>query len=370
MHITIIGCGQLARMMALEGWHLGLTFSFLAKPGENRSCVEGLGDIVESRPALSGYRLFEALGKPAVVTVEREHVDIGMLQDLAAFCEVNPAPDAIQICQHRGREKNFVNALGISTAPYRLINSAAGLTAAVEALGLPVIVKSCEEGYDGRGQWKIDNAQALDALLRENTMAGDFIVEGLVAFEKETSIVAVRSSKGECGFYPLAENEHRNGVLVSSIAPAELPMPSLSAEAREIARTIIEKMKYAGVLSIEFFVLNGRLLVNELAPRVHNSGHWTQAAGICSQFENHLRGIAGITLGATEPMIHAGMVNVFGQKPDKNWLVDSNVQLHDYNKTPRPNRKLGHLNVWSTDHQKLVTQISKLKCAIYGQAVQ
>ncbi|OQX34304.1 MAG: 5-(carboxyamino)imidazole ribonucleotide synthase [Oceanospirillales bacterium LUC14_002_19_P2] len=366
MHIAMIGCGQLARMMAFEGWHLGLTFSFLADPGENRSCVEGLGNIVELTPELTGRKLFEALGEPAVVTVEREHVDVKMLKDLASFCEVNPNPDAIEICQHRGREKNFVNALGVPTAPYRLINSAASLKAAIEAMGLPVIVKSCEEGYDGRGQWKIDNTQELDALLLENTMEGDFIVEGFVAFEKEASIVAMRSSKGECAFYPLAENEHRNGILISSIAPAELPSPSLSAEARKIAQTIIEEMEYVGVLSIEFFVMNDKLLVNELAPRVHNSGHWTQAAGICSQFENHLRSIAGIMLGATEPTTHVGMVNVLGQKLNTNWLVDSNVQLNDYNKTPRPNRKVGHLNVWNTDRQKLIDQISELKCAIYG----
>jgi len=366
MHIAIIGCGQLARMMALDGWRLGLTFSFLADPGENRSCVEGLGSIIEYTPNLEGEALFKALGNPDVVTVEREHVNTDMLNALTPFCSVHPNPNAVSVSQHRGREKNFLSSLGIPTAPYRLANTEESLRAGIQELGLPVLVKSCEEGYDGRGQWRINSAEQLEAMLAENDINRDLIIEGFVSFEKEVSIISARSASGQCAFYPLTENQHQNGILVSSIAPAESNASALSHEATDIALKIIETLDYVGVLSIEFFVVDNHLLVNELAPRVHNSGHWTQAAGIGCQFENHVRSIIDMPPGSTSPTTNVGMVNVLGHKMNRDWATQSNVQFHDYNKAPRPNRKLGHLNVWNTDRQQLVEQIETLKSTVYG----
>ena len=366
MHIAIIGCGQLARMMALEGWRMGFSFSFLAEPGEGVNCVKGLGDIVEREDSMVAEQLYKALGEPDFVTVEREHVDTKLLNSLTPFCQVNPNTKSIEVCQHRGREKNFLNNLGIGTAPFCLANSAESLKAAVEKIGLPVIVKTCGEGYDGKGQWKIDDTDEFNQLLAELNDYNDWIVEKVINFEKEVSIIAARSSNGECSFYPITENDHKDGILVSSIAPAELSSDALSTEATEAATKILEELDYIGVLSIEFFVVGDKLLVNEMAPRVHNSGHWTQAGGICSQFENHVRSISGMSLGSTTPTSNTGMVNLLGKIVDKHEAIKSNMQLHDYNKAAQPKRKMGHINLWGPDRQQLTNQINDLKQSIYG----
>ena len=366
MHIAIIGCGQLARMMALEGLRMGFSFSFLAEPGEGRNCVNGLGSIVENKENLTAEELFKALGEPDVVTVEREHVDTPLLESLTPFSKVSPNTKSIEACQHRGREKNFLNSLGIGTAPFCLADSAESLKTAVQEVGLPVIVKTCGEGYDGKGQWKIDDEKEFKNLLAELNDYNDWIVEKVINFEKEVSIIAARSSNGECSFYPITENDHQGGILVSSIAPAELSSDALSQEATQAAAKILEELDYIGVLSIEFFVVGDKLLVNEMAPRVHNSGHWTQAGGICSQFENHLRCITGMTPGSTTPISNTGMVNLLGKIVDKHEAIESNMQLHDYNKAAQPKRKMGHINIWNTDRQALINKINTLKDTLYG----
>ncbi|WP_370978085.1 5-(carboxyamino)imidazole ribonucleotide synthase [Agaribacterium sp. ZY112] len=366
MHIAIIGCGQLARMMALDGWRMGLSFSFLANPGESRVCVDGLGSIVELEQGLDGEALFNALGQPEVVTVEREHVDTVLLASLADFCRVCPNPKAIEVSQHRGREKSFVNSLGIETAPFELANSLESLKAAVAKVGLPVIIKTCGEGYDGKGQWKIDSAAEFEANLAEIDISKELIVEKVIRFEKEVSVISVRSVNGETAVYPITENEHHEGILVKSIAPAELTCDVLSAEAKRAATLILEALDYVGVLSIEFFVVGDKLLVNELAPRVHNSGHWTQAGDVCSQFENHLRGICDMVLGATEPSMNVAMVNLLGFDVKTDLLTASNMQLHSYNKTAQPKRKVGHLNLWGQDREKLCAQVEQVSKALYS----
>lgn len=361
MHVTIVGCGQLARMLALAGWRIGFTFSFLSTPGENTQCVEGLGDIIELTPEMDGETLFHALGQPLVVTVEKEHVDTGILKKLQPFCAVYPKPDAIEISQHRGREKNFLNSIGIPTAPYRLTDSKESIEKAVADLGFPVLIKSCQEGYDGHGQWKIKNSNQLNDFLCGKQTNQELVVEGMVLFEQEVSLIAARSPDGRCALYPITENQHSNGILVSSIAPAELTSPSLVLNAKQYALTILDELDYVGVLSIEFFVIADQLLVNEIAPRVHNSGHWTQSAGICSQFENHLRSISKMKLGETEPSTYAGMVNLLGHHVNNDLLNKGNIELHQYNKSLRPNRKVGHINLWGVDRQRLIEQITDIK---------
>ncbi|MGB0732876.1 MAG: 5-(carboxyamino)imidazole ribonucleotide synthase [Pontibacterium sp.] len=365
MHVAIVGSGQLARMMALSGWEMGVTFAFLAEPTEGTACVEGLGSIVTRTPELSGQALYEALGKPDVVTVEREHVDTDLLSTLLPHCNVHPNPSAISITKHRCREKDFVSSLGIKTAPYRPANGKESLEAGIRAMGLPVIVKSSEDGYDGRGQWKLDNEADVVAFLQEDNLDRDFVIEGLVAFSREVSIITTRSASGECASYPLTENDHQNGILITSLAPADADESPLLAEASRIAETMIEALDYVGILSVELFVVGDELVVNELAPRVHNSGHWTQAAGISSQFENHVRAILDFKLGNTAPKGHTAMVNVLGLSLDKAWLTEGNVQLHDYNKEPRPGRKVGHLNLHADDREALIEQMNALRARIY-----
>jgi len=364
MHVAIVGCGQLARMMALAGWPMGHRFTFLADPGEGTVCVEGLGNIVQLTTELTGETLYTALGKPDVVTVEREHVNVALLDTLESHCLVHPAPEAIKYCQHRGREKTFLNSLGIQTAPFYIANTADELEAGVHALGFPVFVKTCEEGYDGYGQWVLRTDADLNKLLEEADNLPEVVIEGRINFDREVSLIAARNASGECVFYPLTENLHRNGILWSSLAPAEAP-EAMHVKARDIADKVLNALEYVGVIAIEMFQSGDELVVNELAPRVHNSGHWTQGAGICSQFENHLRAICNFGLGITHNSQHAGMVNLLGIEAPKSILSKSNVQHHVYNKSLRPGRKVGHLNLVSDDRIALEAQLEAIRQQLY-----
>ncbi|PIE20706.1 MAG: 5-(carboxyamino)imidazole ribonucleotide synthase [Neptuniibacter caesariensis] len=364
MHVAIVGCGQLARMMALAGWPMGHRFTFLADPGESFICVEGLGRVVELEPELNGRALYEALGKPDVVTVEREHVNAARLSTLKPYCAVHPDPEAIKYCQHRGREKTFLNSLGIQTAPFHVANNAEALFAGVKALGFPVFVKTCEEGYDGYGQWVLKCDEDLNKLLAEADSLPEVVIEGRIEFERELSLIAARNASGDCVFYPMTENHHRNGILWNSIAPAKAP-DTLHAKAKKIADKILNATEYVGVIAIEMFHSGDDLIVNELAPRVHNSGHWTQGAGICSQFENHIRAICDYGLGITISSQHAGMVNLLGIEAPKAIVSESNVQHHVYNKSLRPGRKVGHLNLVSADRAELEAQLQRICNSLY-----
>lgn len=367
MHVAIVGCGQLARMMALAGWPMGYRFTFLASAGENTTCVEGLGTIVELDDSMTGDTLFKALGKPDVVTVEREHVDTALLKTITPHCPVYPQPEAIEVCQHRGREKTFLNNLGIPTAQFRTANTPEAVQSAIDDLGTPVLIKSSEEGYDGRGQWLIENQQQLTDLLNSDTVLPEVVIEGFVRFEREVSLIAARSPNGDVRCYPLAENSHSGGILLSSIAPAPQLTNEMTTQAKQIADTILGELNYVGVLAIELFVSGDQLIVNELAPRVHNSGHWTQAAGICTQFENHMRAITAVGLGNTEPTDHTAMVNLLGCEPSDDMVNMSNVQLHKYNKSLRPKRKVGHLNIRHNNLDALQQQVDKFVHDLYGE---
>lgn len=366
MRLAIIGGGQLARMLALDGWRLGIQFSFLVEPGENYSCVDGLGEIVELTEGLTADELFEALGKPDVLTVEKEHVDVDILNKLDRLCRVAPNADAVKVTQHRGREKNFLRSLGIHTAPYREANSKVSLASAIEEMGLPVLVKSSEEGYDGRGQWMLRNEDDLNRFLAEDGLDRDFVIEGLVNFDKECSMIAARSVDGDCAFYPLTDNIHQNGILLTSYADTENLNGALAQSANDIAKTILNKLNYVGILAIEFFIVGDQLVVNELAPRVHNSGHWSQATDVCSQFENHLRAVFNLPLGATKTSTNVAMVNLLGVTLDKSNALASNMQLHEYNKEPRPNRKIGHINLWHESRDALKQQVDELVANLYS----
>lgn len=366
MHVAFIGCGQLARMMALAGWPMSLTFSFVADPNENTSCVKGLGDIISKYDYPSAQELYQALGQPDVITVEREHVDCDLLDELAEFCHIHPNPSAIRIAQHRGREKNFLRQQGIATVDFDITSSKQEMLTTLASLRLPLLVKTCEEGYDGRGQWKLDNQQDIERMLDEAPLAQDLIIERLANFDREVSIVVARSANGDIATYPLAENLHSNGILITSIAPAADPQSALAQQAADIAKKTIQKLNYVGVLSIEFFEVDGALLVNELAPRVHNSGHWTQAAEVASQFENHLRAITGANLGQTHcDHGHYAMLNLLGVDVTQQQLTAENTQLHNYNKTIRPGRKVGHINIWGEDRTELKKQLEALRNQVY-----
>ena len=365
MRIAIAGCGQLARMLALAGWEIGHHFTFIADPGEGTDCVAGLGPVVARDDAPEPAALFEALGCPDVVTVEKEHVSVALLEGLAEYCLVAPSPDTIRICQHRGREKTALQNLGINTAPFQLVEHGAALIAAVEALGYPAFVKSCEQGYDGQNQWLLHDGAALETLAAQMDSLPPLVVEGAVHFDRELSIIAARSVSGDTVLYPLAENRHREGILLTSEVPAANISEETQAQANHIARTLLEQWSYVGVLSIELFDEGGALRVNELAPRVHNSGHWSQDAGVTSQFSNHIRVITNTRPGNTRPALYSGMVNLLGREPDAALLQAEDVNLHWYTKSVRSRRKVGHINVQARDRAHLQQRLAELEDSLY-----
>ena len=338
---------------------MGMRFSFLAQGQEETRCVQGLGPVVRRVPTHRAAQLYEALGKPDIITVEKESVDTQLLRALKYFCTVSPDPDAIEITQHRAREKAFVQSLGFDVAPFVHCDSVAELPAAIATLSYPVIVKACELGYDGQAQWRLNEAEDLAAFLSQQARLRDFVVEKKIAFDREISLIAARSSRGEFKAYPVTENTHQNGILSVSIAPAQALSDALEAHVHEMSKRLMEAMQYVGVLAIECFVVGEKILINELAPRVHNSGHWTQNGAATSQFENHLRAIGGLPLGETDLHGHAAMVNLLGHAPSQSSLLGADRHVHLYNKTPRAGRKMGHINLLNKNRRILEQCIRK-----------
>lgn len=361
MKIGIIGCGQLARMLALAGWPRGLSFSFLAGPQEDPAPVTGLGPIYRMSEGESAESIYEGLGRPEVITTEREQVDVALLRALKAFAPVYPEAHAVSVCQHRAREKQFINDQGIATAPWRPIDGNTDLIALGHQLGWPLFIKSCEDGYDGYNQWRLNGP---DTPLPEIPEGVECIAEGGVAFERELSLVAARASNGKVACYPLTENHHTGGILQHSLAPAPSLPEGLQAKAEEMARRLLEALNYVGVLTLELFLVDGELKINELAPRVHNSGHWTQSGALTCQFENHVRAIAGLPLGPTSAPQPSAMVNLLGVEPP-NPVICPDAKLHWYNKSVRPGRKVGHLNLTHSDPSQLHRQVEELVAVLY-----
>ena len=368
MRIGIVGCGQLARMMALAGWDLGMSFSFLAEPDESTNCVDGLGKIVTRRTEDSALSIFRALGEPDVLTIEREHVDADLLRQIKAYCPVYPDPDTLYACQDRLLEKQMLDSLGIPVAPYSAANTTLQVADAVSQRGFPVVIKKRRQGYDGKGQWRVnDQAELRDFC--SSVSAGDWLVESMVNFEYEVSFIAARAVSGELVLYPPTENHHERGILLSSLAPAEKLPPDLLHDGFEYLRLLLSELDYVGVLAVECFVTPTEILINELAPRVHNSGHWTLSGCATSQFENHLRAVAGMSLGATSSTGYQGMLNILGRydRSAARRTLSERSTLVDYNKSDKPGRKLAHINVLSDSRDELLREMNRLQDSIYPE---
>lgn len=344
MRIAIFGCGQLARMLALAGWPMGMRFSFVAEEAEDTRCVEGLGTIVRWQDSMSAQSIFKALGEPDVITVEKEAVNTALLQQLSHYCKIAPNPEILWIVQHRARQKKFLTEHNIPTAPYVEMHDKQQLLLAGESLGYPLIIKSCEQGYDGQQQWRIHNKTDARAFIDGAVEITHAIVEKMLDFTAEVSILAVRNTKGEVAVYAPSENRHRNGTLAVSIAPTEILHRKLRADLENILNALMRTWDYVGVLAVECFIVDEQIMVNELAPRVHNSGHWTQDGAVCSQFENHLRAISGQSLGSTASLGHCAMINLLGCKAPEELSSLPHAHLHWYDKTLREGRKMGHIN--------------------------
>ena len=357
MHIAIIGCGQLSRMLALAGIAMGFKFSFIADAQEDSRCVKGLGKVVQWQPNVSVSELYAELEQPNLVTAEKEQVAISLLHALQAHCPVHPNPQAFSACQHRHREKKLLDQLNIPCAPY--IYGPAG-DAGNAQIPLPKVVKSCSEGYDGNNQWVLRCQQDIDAF-SAHAKETNYIIEQWIPFDKEISQVSARGANGEIQHYPLTENYHEQGILKHSIAPATAISKQLACVAQDYISRIMDTLNYVGVIAMECFLIQDQLLINELAPRVHNSGHWTQSGSVTCQFENHLRAISGLSLGSTRAFSVTGMINLIGTEKPPIDLLTTQSSLHWYDKLVRPGRKLGHINIFSEDYDSLQQQIKLLQ---------
>ena len=340
--VGILGGGQLARMLALSGAPLGLRF--LVMDTADDACAGQFSPMV-----VGDYRDEAALGEFAsridVATFDFENVPAESAQWLSERVPVFPSPRALGVAQDRLAEKTLFRELGIPVPPFAAIATRAELDAAIAAIGTPCILKTRRLGYDGKGQFRLKSAAdadaAWDVLGAQATTVG-LILEGFIAFERELSVVAVRGRDGEFRTWPLTENWHVDGVLSASLAPATVS-DALAATAFAHARALAEALDYVGVFALELFCRDGELLANELAPRVHNSGHWTIEGSETSQFQNHLRAVLGLPLGATRMLGHACMLNWIGAMPDADAVLgEAGGHWHDYGKSPRAGRKVGH----------------------------
>jgi 5-(carboxyamino)imidazole ribonucleotide synthase len=341
--IGILGSGQLGRMLALAAARLGFKCHIFAPDRDSPAF-----DVVH-QATFADYSDEQALARFAdhvdVVTYEFENIPVAATRFLAARVPVLPDPAVLATTQDRLAEKDFVAGLGIGTAPYAAAATPAELCAALERIGRPAVLKTRRFGYDGKGQAAINETVGPDAAWSE--VGGQpCILEAFVPFAREVSVVAARGHDGSVECFDVTENEHRDHILKVSRVPAAVSTETAQA-ALHIARTIAQKFGYVGVLAVEMFVLrDGGLLVNEIAPRVHNSGHWTLDGASVSQFEQHIRAVAAWPLG--KPIRHGRveMINLIGQEVDdyRRWLAVPGAAVHLYGKaTVRPGRKMGHV---------------------------
>jgi 5-(carboxyamino)imidazole ribonucleotide synthase len=355
-------------MIALAGYPLGLRFRFLDPVDE--ACVDPLAPRVRG-----GWDDREALARFAdgldVLTYEFENVPVETVRALEAMgAVVLPGARALEVSQDRVTEKQFLNAHGVATAPFAAVDSAAALGEAVVRLGLPAVLKTRRGGYDGKGQIMLRAPEDVATAWAE--LGGvPLILEGFVAFERELSIVAARDRAGNIVCYPLVQNVHRDGILRLTFAPAPRVSVGLQECAERWARAVLDALDYVGVIAIELFERDGGLVANEMAPRVHNSGHWSIDGAVTSQFEQHVRAVAGLPLGSTALRGASLMVNVIGALPDTTRVAAvEGAHVHLYDKEPRAGRKIGHVTLNAPDASTLAARVPALVAAMAFEATE
>lgn len=362
--VGILGGGQLARMMALSGAPLGLRFLVLDSVAD--ACAGQFAPMVVG-DYTDEAALNEFASKVDVATFDFENVPASSAEWLSSHVPVFPNPRALGLSQDRLAEKTLFRELGIPVPDFADITDRAALDAAVEKLGTPCILKTRRLGYDGKGQFRIktsaDIDAAWDALGAQASMVG-LILEAFVPFQRELSVIAVRGRDGEFRSWPLTENWHVDGVLSASLAPARTD-EAMAERAIAYARSLAEAMDYVGVFALELFCRDGELLANEIAPRVHNSGHWTIEGSETSQFQNHLRAVLGLPLGSTRMVGHACMLNWIGEMPDaKPVLREAGGHWHDYGKSARAGRKVGHATLRADSTDELAESLVRVGDAL------
>ena len=366
--VGILGGGQLARMLALAGAPLGLRFLVLdaAEDACAAQCAPLLRADYRDQVALA-----EFASRIDVATFDFENVPAESAHWLAERVPVFPSPRALAVAQDRLAEKSLFRELGIPVPAFADIATRAELDAAIIAIGTPAILKTRRLGYDGKGQFRMKSAAdadaAWDALGKQAVTVG-LILEAFVPFERELSVVAVRGRDGEFRHWPLTENWHDHGILSASLAPAIVDA-ALAETAVEYARSVAESLDYVGVFALELFLADGVLLANEMAPRVHNSGHWTIEGAETSQFQNHLRAVLGLPLGSTRAIGHSCMLNWIGELPDASAvLAEPCGHWHDYGKSPREGRKVGHATFRADTSAELTAALQRVGHALDREA--
>jgi len=357
MKIGILGSGQLGRMLALSAYPLGHQMRFLASSAEDPSSL--LGNIFIQN---GSHEIIDDFANNSdVVTYESENTAVNIVKEISQKTTVYPSAKSLYTSQHRGREKSLFDKLNIPCAPYQMVNNLSELKIAVKKIGLPAILKTATDGYDGKGQFLIKSDSQLDQAWKSMSDV-ESILEGFVNFKRELSLVAVRGKDNSHEYYPLVENSHHNGILRLTIAPAQNISPKLQQKAEFYMRSLLDEMNHIGVLTIELFETDSSLVINEMAPRVHNSGHWTIEGARTSQFENHIRAITEAPLGETScTHKYSAMINIIGEQgPIDKALSLKNAHLHLYNKTEREGRKLGHITITSNTLDELNTSLEEL----------
>jgi 5-(carboxyamino)imidazole ribonucleotide synthase len=366
--IGLMGSGQLGRMFAVAARRMGYRIHVFSPEKETPA-----GQFADSE-ATGAYEDEAAVRDFAkrldLLTFEFENIPRQTVDWCAAECEVRPASSVLHTAQNRLREKDFLSGAGIPVAPYRAVHNAPELMHALEEIKTPAILKSAAFGYDGKGQRLIEDPFDLDEIWR-NRPGDELILERSVDFDKEVSVIVARGPDGAMATFPVCENMHRNHILDITAVPARVSA-NVEKSAADLARTIAEKMDLVGLLAVEMFLQrDGALLVNELAPRPHNSGHWTIEGCATSQFEQHLRAVCGLPLGSTEIVQPSAMANLLGdlwEDGEPNWaaaLAVPGVRLHVYGKHhPRPRRKMGHLTALASDAEAAIAAVTKARDAL------
>lgn len=354
--IGILGGGQLGLMLAQAVLPLGIRCVFLE---DAPNCPARLMGKVYSSEQFDDFA-----NACDTYTLEFENTPISLAEHLQQVATIYPPPNALATAQDRLQEKRLFNELDIATVPFVAVDRYDDLVTACDKLGLPLVLKTSRGGYDGKGQILIkthDDLAAAWQALGDSATTAPLIAEGFIAFEKEVSIIAVRGQTGEIRYYPLIDNTHQQGILVQSKAPA-LGVLHLNAQAQSNIKKLLEHFDYVGVMTLELFVTKDGLVANEIAPRVHNSGHWSIEGAVCSQFENHMRAVAGLPLGDTSITSPTTMLNIIGHYPDMDKLLSlDGVHLHLYDKQERAGRKIGHITIMPDNQAICQAAIDLLK---------
>lgn len=370
--IGVMGGGQLGRMFAIAARSMGYHVEIFTPDHESPA-----GQFAD-RTHRAGYRDESAVRQFArsvdVVTFEFENIPIKTIEWCAHDREVRPAGAILHIAQNRMREKNFLAGAGIPVAPYRAVRSAAELKTAVSEIGTPAILKTAAFGYDGKGQQRVDQDADLTAAWNASS-ADELVLERAIEFEMELSSIVARDAAGTMATFPVCENIHRNHILDVTAVPARIN-PAVETQGAELARAIAEKLELVGLLAVEMFLKpDGELLVNELAPRPHNSGHWSIEGCVTSQFEQQVRAVCGLPLGGTDILQPSAMANILGQEWERgepkweNALRMPGVHLHLYGKTePRPRRKMGHLTAVGATPEEAIERVTEARASLQAAA--